>query len=246
MENAQLIALSRQATLRTQLDVVANNLANINTTGYKSQKLQFVEYIMPVADATAFQPADAQLSYVDMFKTHTDFDYGALKVTGNDYDMALSGEGFFVVQQADGTEAFTRNGAFYLDNNGQLVSSEGLPVLTDGGPVFFAPEDGAVQIAPDGTISTEQGNRGKIRVAEFEDVRTLEKIGTTMFAGNNPQPAVDFRVVQGALEQSNVYGITEVTQLIEVTRAYDSVSKLVKDLDELRKQAIQTLGTTKA
>ena len=246
MENAQLVALSRQSILRNHLDVIANNMANINTSGFKSQNMHFIEHLMPIANATAFEPQDQDLSYVDTFTTRTNFDHGSIKLTDNDFDLALNSDGFFVVQMEDGTEAYTRNGAFRLDATGQLISADGRPVMTDAGPISFSREDGLVEIASDGTIASQLGIRGKIRVADFEDVRTLEKIGDTMFKGENPIEATEARMVQGALEASNVYGVTEVTRLIEVTRAYDATSKMVKDLDELRQQAIQTLGTTQA
>jgi len=246
MENAQLVALSRQSILRNHLDVIATNMANINTTGYKSQNLHFVEYVMPVADGTAFEPQDRAISYVDMFTTRTDFDHGSIKLTGNEFDLALNSDGFFVVQMDDGTEAYTRAGAFHLDATGQLVTAEGHAVLTEGGPITFSREDGRVLITGDGTISTELGGRGRIRVVDFEDVRRLEKVGDTMFRGEDALPAQEVRLVQGAIENSNVYGVTEVTRMIEVTRAYDATSKVVKDLDELRQQAISTLGRLQA
>ncbi|PVB59295.1 flagellar basal-body rod protein FlgF [Labrenzia sp. 011] len=246
MENAQLVALSRQSNLRHHLDVVANNMANINTSGYKSQNLHFTEYLMPVADGSAFLPQDREISYTDMFTTRTNFEHGSIKLTGNEFDLALNSDGFFVVQMDDGTEAYTRSGAFGLDANGQLITTGGRPVMTDAGPITISVEDGQVEIAKDGTIATEQGIRGKIRVVDFEDVRTLEKVGDTLFAGENPIPAAEVRMVQGAIEGSNVYGITEVTRLIEVTRAYDATSKVVNDLDELRRQAIGTLGKLQA
>ena len=246
MENAQLIALSRQSVLRNQLDVVANNMANINTTGYRSQSLHFSEYVMPVADATSFEPEDRAMSYVDMFKTHTNFDYGSINTTGNDFDVALNTEGFFVVQMEDGTEAYTRAGSFRMDNTGQLITAEGRLVMTDAGPITFGVEDGEVAISQEGIISTEQGIRGRLKVVEFDDNRKLEKIGDTLFKGENPQPVQVVRMIQGALEASNVYGVTEVTRLIEVTRAYDSTSKVIKDTDDLRQRAISTLGKIQA
>ncbi|AMN52766.1 flagellar basal-body rod protein FlgF [Roseibium algicola] len=246
MENAQLVALSRQSILRNHLDVIANNMANINTSGFKSQNLHFSEYVMPVADGSAFEPQDRAISYVDMFTTRTDFTHGPIKMTGNEFDLSLNSDGFFAVQMPDGTEAYTRSGAFRLDSTGQLISADGSPVMTDQGPISFNDQDGRVEIAQDGTISTRLGIRGRIKVVDFEDVRTMEKIGNTMFKADNPIPAQEVRMVQGAVEGSNVYGITEVTRLIEVTRAYDSTSKIVKDLDELRRQAISTLGKIQA
>lgn len=246
MENAQLVALSRQSILRNHLDVIATNMANINTSGFKSQDMSFVEYVMPFANGTAFEPADREISYVDMFTTRTNFEPGTINLTENDFDLALNSKGFFVVQMDDGTEAYTRSGAFQLDASGQLITANGRPVLTDAGPITFAREDGLIEIAADGTIATELGIRGKIRVVNFDDVRTLEKIGDTMFKGENPLQVADARIIQGAVEGSNVSGVSEVTRLIEVTRAYDATSKLVKDLDELRQQAISTLGRIQA
>jgi len=246
MENAQLIALSRQSVLRNQLDVVANNMANINTTGFKSQRMLFEEYVMPVAEATEFQVPDRDLSYVHDVGTLTNFQAGSLKTTGNELDLAVEGDGFFVVQMADGSEAYTRNGSFHLDNNGQLVTSEGRPVLTTGGPVTFSEQDGKIEIAKDGTISTEQGNSGTIRLVNFEAPQELVQVGDSLFTGGAPVPFADGKVIQGALELSNVQGVEEITRVIEITRAYETISKLMKDADDLRQQAISTLGRLEA
>ncbi|MTI45251.1 flagellar basal-body rod protein FlgF [Roseibium hamelinense] len=246
MENAQLVALSRQTVLRNQLDVVANNMANINTSGYKSQRLLFEEYLMPVAEATEFPTPDEDLSYVHDYASYTNFTAGAIKLSGNEFDLAIEGDAFFAVQLPDGTEAYTRNGAFHLDNQGMLVTSEGQPVLTNGGPIFFNTEDGRVDIARDGTISTELGARGQIRLARFENPQALVQAGDTLFTGEEPLPVANVRVVQGAVEQSNAEGVVEMTRMIEIQRAYTTISKLIKDTDDLRKQAISTLGRLEA
>ena len=246
MENAQLIALSRQSALRSQLDVVANNMANINTTGFKSQRMLFEEYVMPVAEATEFQPTDRNLSYVHDYGTLTNFETGSIKTTGNDFDLAVDGEGFFVVQMADGTEAYTRNGSFHLNNNGQLVTSEGRPVLTDRGPITFSQQDGKIEISQDGTISTEQGISGTIRLVNFGNPQELIQVGDSLFTGGTPVQMTDGKIVQGAIEQSNVQGVEEISRVIEITRAYEIISKLMKDTDDLRQQAISTLGRLQA
>ncbi|WP_417680435.1 flagellar basal-body rod protein FlgF [Roseibium sp.] len=246
MENAQLIALSRQSALRNQLDVVANNMANINTTGFKSQRMLFEEFIMPVAEATELQHPDRDLSYVHDYGTLTNFEAGSIKMTGNDLDIAVKGDGFFVVQLADGTEAYTRNGAFHLDNTGRLVTSEGRPVLTEGGPVSFTQQDGKIEIAADGTISTEQGNRGAIRLVNFENPQELVQVGDSLFTGEAPLQMTNGKVIQGAIEQSNVQGVEEISRVIEITRAYETISKLMKDTDDLRQNAISTLGRLEA
>lgn len=246
MENAQLIALSRQAALRNQLEVVANNMANINTIGFKSQRLLFEEYVMPVAEATEFTEPDHDLFYVHDYGTMTNLQAGGIVMSGNDLDLAVDGDGFFVVQLPDGSETYTRAGAFHLDNTGQLVTAEGHPVMTDGGAITFNADDGKIEIARDGTIATELGVRGRIRLVEFENPQKLVQSNDTLFTGEEAIPVTDVKVIQGALEQSNVHGVDEVTRLIEITRAYESVSKLMKDSDDLRQQAISTLGKLEA
>ena len=246
MENAQLIALSRQSALRNQLNVVANNMANINTAGFKAQRMLFEEYMMPVAEATEFENRDHDLFYVHDYGTRTDFLPGSIKLTGNELDVAIEGDGFFAVQTADGGEAYTRNGTFTLDESGQLVTPDDKPVLTDGGPINFTTADGKIEIARDGTISTELGVRGRIKIVNFENPQTLIQMGDNLFSGENPTPVTNVRVAQGALEQSNVEGVVEVTRLIEITRAYTTVSKLIKDADDLRQKAISTLGRVEA
>lgn len=247
MENAQLITLSRQGALRNQLNVVANNMANLNTSGFKAQQLLFEEYLMPVAEATEFQTPDEDLSYVNDYGTAFDFSEGGIRTTGNPFDLAVEGDGFFVVQMEDGSEAYTRSGAFQLDQNGTLVTADGRPVMTEGGPITFGTADGQVEIARDGTISTEQGARGRIRLVDFENPQDLRVLGDNLFVGEDPLPLIPVRnVVQGALENSNVEGVVEMTRLIELTRAYESATKMQQDLDELRKTAIQTLGTVEA
>ena len=118
--------------------------------------------------------------------------------------------------------------------------------MTSAGPLTFTNEDGIIEIAEDGTIATELGVRGQIRIASFENVQDLEKLSETIFAGENPGVPAATKVVQGALEQSNVDGVFEVTRLIEVTRSYEAVSKMLKDIDELSRQAISTLGRVQA
>ncbi len=242
MENAQLIGLTRQTTLRRQLDVVANNMANINTAGYKSQDMRFEEYLMPVADATAFQRPDQTLSYVHDYGTYMNTDAGAIRKTGNELDVAINGDGWFPIGMEDGTEAYTRDGSFHLNSNGTLVTANGRPVLTDSGPMTFTTDDGQISIAGDGTISTEQGQRGKIRVVNFDNPQRALRIGDNLMRYDNPTPIERPQLVQGAQEDSNVVGVKEISKLIDINRAYSSVSQMMKDFDDLRSTAIQQLG----
>src|SRR5690606_1441701 len=132
IENAQLIGLSRQMALQRQMDVLANNLANINSTGFKAESILFEEYIMPVAADRTFPSGSQQLSYVQDWATVHDLTAGAMTQTGNPLDLALSGEGFFAVEAPEGIR-YTRNGAFEIDAAGRLVTQNGFPVLSSGG-----------------------------------------------------------------------------------------------------------------
>ena len=245
MENPLLIGLSRQQALRNQLSVVANNLANMNTNGFKSQRLLFEEYLMPVAEASAFNNGDQTYSYVLDYAQNSDFTTGAISMSGNPLDVAIEGDGFLVVQTPQG-ERYTRDGALHLDATGQLVTSQGLPVLGEGGPIVFGDDDADLTIAEDGTISTDQGERGRLRLVDFDNPQELVRVGANLFQGDNPLPAEQVRVLQGAIEKSNVSGVIEVTRMIEITRNYTSVSKMLSEANELRKTAIERLGTVQA
>lgn len=245
MENAQLISLSRQIALRNQIDVVASNMSNINTTGYKAQRMVFEEVTMPLAEATGFKTGDRQLSYVQDYATSFNLLQGSVRLTGNDLDVAIDGDGWFAVEMPNG-EAYTRDGSFKLDNTGKLVTSLGKAVLTEGGPITFTPEDGKIAISDDGTISTELGIRGKLKVVTFEVPQLAKAIGENLYTHDNAIPMRNGRVIQGGLEGSNVDSIIEVAHMIEITRAYESVSSMMEKTNELRQNAISKLGTLRA
>lgn len=231
-------------TLRREMDIVANNIANVNTAGFKSDHLMFEEYMMPTASIDTFQTADRQLRYVIDPRSVTNFETGMVDQTGAPLDVALQGEGFFAVQTPRG-ERYTRAGSFQLDAGGQLVTAAGEPVLTEGGPITFAPQDRDIAIGTDGTISTSQGIRGRLRLVRFDNPERLTKDGNTTFAapqGVLPQPSPTTRVTQGAVERSNVRPVVEITRMIEVTRNYATVSQMIERTQDLRRTAIERLA----
>ncbi len=240
MENAELIGLSRQTALRRQLDVVANNLANISTSGYKAERSQFAEYIMPTAEASSFQMADRSVSYVWDRGTVTDFNPGAVTLTGNPLDVTLREGDFFVIDTPAG-ERYTRNGAFQINSEGLLTTSEGMAVQGEGGSISFAPAEVDITISADGTISSSAGLKGKLQAVSFKSPQLLTREGASLFAGENANPAQS-TFTQGALEGSNVQGVTEITDMIEISRAYQSLSNMLKRMDDLRQSAVQKLG----
>ena len=245
IENAQLISLSRQMGLQRQMDVVANNIANINTTGFKSEQVLFEEFIMPVARHQDFKRLDQPLSYVQDWATIHDFTSGGMMQTGSELDVGLNGEGFFAVQTPGG-DRWTRTGSFQLSNNGTLVDASGNPVLGEGGPIQFGPDETGITIADDGTVSSSAGQKGRLRMVEFDNPQTLAREGSNLFSGGTPVPATSTRAMQGYLERSNVSGVSEMAEMIRVTRAYESVTKLGQQQDELRRSAIQRLGDANA
>ena len=243
MENALLIGLSRQVALKRQMDVVANNMANMNTAGYKTGSMLFEEHIMPVAEMNEMTGQDKRLSFVLDSSIYRSFEEGGFKQTGNDLDVAISGEGWLVAQTPDG-ERYTRNGQLKLDAEGQLITPAGYPILGDGGPISFSPNDTGIEIATDGTISTSQGIKDRLRVVQFENNAALKKEGETMFStSQQPEIVEDVRVLQGVIEQSNVKPINELTRMIETLRAYTSMAQTMSQAQELRRQAIEQLGT---
>jgi flagellar basal-body rod protein FlgF len=253
MENALLIGLSRQATLERQLDVISNNVANVNTTGYKADTTLFEEYLMPGAHEDNFVGADRRLSYVQDRGTFHDFAQGAAEQTTNPLDLAIDGSGFLVVQTPGG-ERYTRDGGLQLNGQGQLVTVAGNPVLGTGGPIVFQPTDHDINITPDGTITVVEGNgrtdsiRGKLRVVSFPEAQKLLKEGLNLYAAGegSAQPDLKSSLRQGFIEKSNVNAVGEMSRMIEVTRAYTQISTLLQQQSDLHKTAIAQLADVPA
>lgn len=242
IDNALLVSLSRQVALRREMDVIANNMANINTSGFRSAEVLFEEHLMAGAEATANKRPDRAISYVMDRGTLHNFEPGALTPTDNPLDLAINGEGWFVVETPQG-ERYTRNGGFQLTSTGHLVTSEGYRVLGDSGPMIFNDEDRTISVAGDGTVSTEAGEKGRLRIVRFADHGSLKAEGDTVFsaegeAENLEQP----RIVQGMIEKSNVRPLFEMSRMIEVTRAYASMTSMIERADNLRRDAISALG----
>jgi flagellar basal-body rod protein FlgF len=243
VENALLVGLSRQMALVRELDVIANNIANVGTNGFKARSSRFAEYISPSARADTFPTGDRRLSYVIDKGTPIDLSMGTLERTGNPLDIALDAGNYLAVQTPQG-ERYTRAGALGINARGQLVTQSGHPVLGEGGPIVFGESESNPRIAPDGTVSSDQGQRGRIRQVRFADPASLRSEGENVFSAAAPgQPAgPQARLETGAFERSNVKAVVEMTRLVEVQRAYQNVSSLLARTDELRAKAITRLA----
>lgn len=230
MENTAFIALSRQTTLRREMNVISNNIANMNTAGFKAEKMMFVDHLVRSKGGDGIM--GDKLAYVRDIATMRNFEEGPLERTGNPLDVAIHGDGFFTVSTAQGNR-YTRAGRFELDGTGQLVTRHGDPVLSDGGqPFFFSPEDKEIMIARDGTISTENGVLGKIAVVTFENVHELKEVAGGLYTTEQvPTAAEKPDMVQHMVEGSNVKPILEMTRMISVNRAYASVKKMLEKED---------------
>ncbi len=254
MENTLLVGLSRQMVLERQMDVVANNVANVNTTGYKADRSMFQEYLASGAHEDNFLAADRRVSYVQDRATFHDFSQGAAEETKNPLDIAIDGGGFLVVQTPAG-ERYTRNGALQINNQGQLVTAGGNPVLGNSGPIVFQPTDKQVSIAADGNVTVLEGTspldsvRGKLRVVSFAQAQNLQKEGSNLYsaaAGNAAQPDTTSKLRQGFVEKSNVNSVLEMSRMIEVTRTYTQISNLLQQQSDLHKTAIDKLADVPA
>jgi flagellar basal-body rod protein FlgF len=243
VENALLVGLSRQMALRRELDVIANNMANVSTTGFKARSARFSEFVMPVAKDDNFLRPDRRLSYVIDQGTPIDQTSGPIERTGNPLDAAVRGEGYFVVQTPSG-DRYTRSGAFEINSKGELVTQQGHRVTGDNGPIVLAPGETGVRMSADGTVSTDQGQRGKLRLVKFANPQSIRSEGDNLFSSTAPAQPVgpSGQIEPGALERSNVKPILEMSRLLDVQRTYTTIAGLMSKVDELRRTAISRLA----
>ena len=254
MENALLIGLSRQSALERQLDAVANNIANVNTAGYKADNTLFEEYLNTPAHEDNFVSSDRRVSFVQDRGTFRDMTQGAVEETKNPLDVAIDGSAFLAVQTPGG-ERYTRDGNLHINAQGQLVTVAGNPVLGTAGPIVFQQTDHDINITADGTITVVEGNgrvdsgRGTLRLVSFTNAQQMLKEGFNLYTageGGAPQADTKSRVQQGFIEKSNVNSVVEMSRMIEVSRAYTSIATLMQQQGELQKNAIQQLADVPA
>lgn len=236
MENAIYIGLSRQTALRRELSLVANNIANANTTSFKRELS-----IYGVAPTVA--GPDAKLDFVIDHGASISFEPGSFKVTENDFDVAISGPGFFAVDDGTGIK-YTRNGAFSLNAENQLVTRESDAVLDENGGPIIIPQDGRkVQISLDGTISVGNEIVAKVQLVEFINPQLLTKQGSSKYETDQETSAAENSSIhQGSLESSNVTAIKELVRLVDIQRSYESIGKFLDKEAERQKNVVRRLG----
>lgn len=230
MGETTLIHLSRLIALERKLDVVAHNVANSSSTGFRARDLSFQEYLKPekgLDEAGKERP----LSLVDPRFQFSNESQGALQSTGNPLDLAIQGEGYFVVRTGQG-DRYTRAGALTISASGQIVTLSGEPILGRNGPLQVPADDRDISVASDGTVSTKRAILGQLRLVGFSDRARLRPAGESLL--ETDQPPIDLGLGQvslasGYLEKSNVETTREMIRLAEITRSYEMVGRLLKD-----------------
>jgi flagellar basal-body rod protein FlgG len=233
-----------------RLEVLANNLANVNSSGYKVERPVFKAFLpgdeegAETGTTESGEPTVMAKNYhVEFVGTRIDFTKGQLKKTDSSLDFALIGHGFFSVQTGDGVE-YTRSGAFSLDGDGQLVTHDGQPVLGEGGPIRI--NGNTVTVDESGAIVVDGVQVDRFALVDFDDRTRLKKIGNTRFQKEedmNPiAPGEGLRVKQAYLELSNVNVIKSMSEMIDVLRTYEAQQKTIKAVTDMNIKAINDVG----
>lgn len=235
MDAAGYTTLTRQSGLMREMAMVANNIANISTTGFRREGVVFSEFVERM-------DSDPSLSMANASGRHVDLGQAALSQTGGSFDLAIQGEGFFLVETPQG-DRLTRAGAFTPSAEGELVNTDGHRLLDAGGaPIFVPPDAKGVAVARDGTLSAGGQPLARVGLWRPADPATLVHQGGTLFASDALEPVEDGQILQGMLEDSNVEPVSEIARMIEVQRAYELGQKFLDAEDQRVRGVIQALG----
>ena len=241
MDSPGYIMLSRLGAQLRSTQVLANNLANADTPGFRAERAVFAEFLQPNAGAAA-PPGDRGAAYTVDRATWRDTAAGAISTTGNPFDLALKGDGFFAVETPRG-ERYTRAGRFVLAGDGKLTDADGNAVLdARGAPVVVGPNDTRVEVRGDGSVRSENGPIGQLRVVRFDDPQKLRAEGARLYASDEPgAPMERPGVVQGAVENSNVQPVSEITALTAQTREFQFAAQFVEREGERLQSAVERI-----
>lgn len=261
MQQSSISALFGALSNETRLNLIANNLANANTAGYKADKVSFQDVFQRMAtdyspdarnDLTQknLLPRPVVVAKPRLAEQTVDLTQGGLEATNNPLDMALTGPGFFRVQTPEG-QFLTRNGQFFRNNVGMLVTNQGYPVLGQSGPLTL-PDGNAITVTRDGQLSVDGQLVGSIDIVDVAEPKLLKKYGQSMFMGpNNTQPVTrpidrtTTGVNQGYIEKPNVQVVTEMVGMIEAQRSFEAYSKIISSTQDMDQNAVNKVGETR-
>ena len=259
MHESIYIAASAGIKQARKMEMIAQNLANVNNTGYKKDALVFKEMMPPFPADSGLdagknillspEKSNKNVSYVGITDQYTDFSTGGIKKTGGVLDIALDGEGFFKVQTPDGPR-YTRNGNFRLNTAKQLVNQNGNQVLDRNDTPVVIDAPGKISIDGEGSISVGNGLANttitNIKLVNFENKKFLEKIGDGLYRNKGlPEEeleAIDIKTRQGFLESSNVTSVEEMTEMVGTLRIFESYQKIIQSIDSMNDQSVNTIG----
>jgi len=239
MQNALYVALSSQMALEKRLTTIADNVANAGTVGFRATGVKFEDLVTG--------PTTRSVSFASAGDTYLSTANGGVKQTGNPFDFAVRGDAWFGIQTPAGT-VMTRDGRFALDQNGQLVTHQGYPVLDAGGaPMQLDPRNGPPVVGADGMMTQNGAQVGAIGLFTFDPGASFQRFGNSgIIPSGQPEPVVDrvdAGVVQGFVEESNVNPVLEMSRLIMVQRAFENTAALIRNTDASFQDAIKTLGS---
>jgi flagellar basal-body rod protein FlgF len=262
MQRGVAAIISGMMAEQAKLEIVTNNLANVSTSGFKRQECISTDFSILMQNArksTSDAAKDALLRAPNMENRFQDgttvtaltiMEEGAQQQTGNPFDLALEGDGFFCLEAPQGT-MYTRNGQFHLDQDGYLVSAEGYKLLGEGGPILFGGEGEEnkpvdLKVDEDGNIFYGRQSSGALSIAKAENPALLARAGESLFMTTDgsrlPDTKEDYRVHQGFVELSNVSVITEMARMIEIHRVFESYEKIFQQYDQLRGRLIDQVS----
>ena len=241
MDSSIYIALSQQMAKFEDMAVTSNNIANINTPGYNAQRLIFNQYLVDSGNKSGEKDAYANDPYA-----YRDTSAGAMQSTGNPLDLAITGPGYFQVKTPLGTR-FTKAGNFQINAEGMLITNQGYPVLgADGAEISIPPTTRKVEINGIGQITADGQATGQVGVVEFDNEQAMTRLGNSLFDSKAAgKPAVAARVVQGALEASNVNGVTELVHVMDISRSVGNSSKFIEAMYDLEGKTSSVLAQQK-
>jgi flagellar basal-body rod protein FlgF len=235
MDGSIYTSLARQSGLMREMQVVANNIANISTAGFRREGVVFSEYIKRSEGAPSLSMGYANARVVDLQQAE-------LSQTGGSFDFAIQGDGFFLIEGPNG-ELLTRAGSFTPNADGELVNPDGRRLLDQGGAPVFVPTDaGPVAMSADGTLSAKGEPLARIGLWQPADPLSLSHQGGTVFTGDAVEPVEGGVILQGFLEDSNVNPISEIARMIAVQRAYELGQSFMDKEDERMRSVVQALG----
>ena len=241
-------------TMMRKMDITADNIANANTTGFKKDRVathSFTEELLKRLDDPGDQPYhDVPMGHISqglfVDDIYTDFSSGGMRQTSAPLDLAISGDGFFCVSHADKTgqsgELYTRDGSFTLGSGGLLLTKSGDPVLGTNGMITVPP--GNITVMEDGRIFADDAYVDKLKLTGFSDTHELRKQENNLYSATNRALQVDFKgsVQAGFLESSNVNAITEMTEMINISRAYESNQRMIAIHDTILNRVANDIG----